>query len=305
MGIGKSIDISSLAPLYPFRSHYLSIDGLNCHYLDEGRGDPVVMLHGNPTWSFYYRALVCALRNDYRVVVPDHIGCGLSDKPPAHAYGYRLQNRVNDLAQLIAHLHITDRLTLVLHDWGGMIGIVYALRHPERIGRMVVMNTAGFLPIAGKRLPWQLRIIRAGGVVGALLVQGLNAFALGASRMASRQGLSRPVRRGLLAPYNCWPNRIATLKFVQDIPMAPADPSFETVAHADRHLDRLSGRPILICWGLRDFVFDGDYLAEWRRRFPGAEVHRFAEAGHYVLEDVPREIVPLVQDFLGRHPLPK
>jgi haloalkane dehalogenase len=293
----------SLESLYPFRSRYLRFDDLRYHYLDEGRGEPVLMLHGNPTWSFYYRELVGSLSDRYRVIVPDHMGCGLSDKPAAQRYPYRLQNRVDDLERLLSHLDLADKLTLVLHDWGGMIGISYALRHPDRIARLVVLNTAAFMPPAGKRLPWRLKLIRNGKLLSALLVQGLNAFALAAAHMASHKGLSAPVRRGLLAPYDCWSHRIAMLKFVEDIPLSPGDPSYDLVDYADNHLHRLSQLPTLICWGLRDFVFDRDYLAEWQRRFEEAEIHSFDDAGHYVLEDVPERIIPLVRRFLERHPL--
>jgi len=295
----------SLARLYPFRSRYLRFDGLEHHYLDEGRGDPILLLHGNPTWSFYYRELVKALRDKYRVVAPDHIGCGLSDKPPVESYGYRLQNRIDDLERLLDHLSMTERLTLVLHDWGGMIGMAYALRFPHRIQRLVITNTAAFLPPGGKQLPLCLKLIRNFKLLAAPLVQGLNAFAVGAAYLASRRGLSAPVRRGLLAPYNNWANRIATLKFVEDIPLKPGDPSYELVRHADAHLHRLSAIPTLICWGMHDFVFDQDYLQEWQRRFENAEVHRFEDAGHYLLEDAADRLVPLIVRFLERHPLTK
>ena len=149
----KEIDISKFRHLYPFKSHYMDINGLNYHFLDEGHGDPVVMIHGNPTWSFYYRKLVEGLSVRFRTVVPDHIGCGLSDKPDVHRYDYRLKSRVDDLENLLHHLGINKNITLVLHDWGGMIGMAYALRYPERIDRFVIMNTAAFLPPKGKTLP--------------------------------------------------------------------------------------------------------------------------------------------------------
>src|SRR5262249_61254450 len=118
--------------------------------LDEGTGDPVVMVHGNPTWSFYFRDLVKSLRGTHRVVVPDHVGCGLSDKPDDARYAYTLRRRVDDLERLLDHLGLRDRLTLVLHDWGGMIGMAYASRYPERIRRLVILNTAAFLLPAGE-----------------------------------------------------------------------------------------------------------------------------------------------------------
>src|SRR5205085_3718193 len=117
--------------LYPFAGHFLDIGaGVRLHYLDEGAGEPVVMVHGNPTWSFYYRNLVLALRDRYRCIVPDHVGCGLPDKPSAAEYDFSLRRRVDDLERLLDHSKIINNVTLVLHDWGGMIGMAWAVRHP-------------------------------------------------------------------------------------------------------------------------------------------------------------------------------
>jgi cis-3-alkyl-4-acyloxetan-2-one decarboxylase len=299
----KPIDISGFRHLYPFTSHYLDLKGLKYHYIDEGQGDPLVMVHGNPTWSFYYRELIKALRADYRCIVPDHIGCGLSAKPGVRDYDYILRSRIDDLDNLLDTLPIDNKITMILHDWGGMIGMAYALRHPERIRRLVVMNTAAFLPPAAKRIPVRLSLIRNSGPLAVLAVLGLNLFAAGALFMATEKGLSAEVKKGLAAPYNCWKHRLATLKFVQDIPLVEKDPSYRLVKEVDEHLQVLSKLPTLICWGAHDFVFDQDYLTEWQHRFPAAEVHLFQDAGHYVLEDVPEKIIPLTQNFLGRYPL--
>ena len=286
--------------LYPFDSHYLDLDGVRLHYLDEGPADaePVVMLHGNPTWSFYYRNLVLALRDRYRCVVPDHVGMGLSDKPDDSRYDYTLSRRVGDLDRLLAHLGLTENVTLVLHDWGGMIGMGWAVRHAQSVRRLVILNTAAFPLPAGKRLPWSLRLCRR-GPLGALLVRGGNAFARAAARhCAVAKPLSPEVRRAYLAPYNSWANRIATLRFVEDIPLRPGDASYELVDNIDRSLDQFQHLPMLICWGGRDFVFDADFLAEWRQRFPKARTRQFPEAGHYVLEDAGDRIIPLIAEFL-------
>jgi cis-3-alkyl-4-acyloxetan-2-one decarboxylase len=299
----KPIDISGFKDLYPFSSRYMKTNGLNYHFVDEGQGDPLVMLHGNPTWSFYYRVLIKAFAGDFRTVVPDHIGCGLSDKPDSRSYDYHLKSRVDDLEHLLNYLGLDKNITLILHDWGGMIGMTYALRYPERIGRLVAMNTAAFLKPPDKRVPLRLSIIRNSGPFAALAVLGFNLFVKGALYMASHRKLSAQVKAGLMAPYNCWQNRLATLKFVQDIPMNAKDASHELVKQTDENLWKLSKLPLLICWGQKDFVFDDDFLAEWLRRFPNAEVHRFSDAGHYVLEDVPEKIVPIMKDFLKRHVL--
>ena len=299
----NNIDISKFKHIYPFTSHFLDLGGLQYHYLDEGQGEPVVMVHGNPTWSFYYRNLVKNLRPKYRVIVPDHIGCGLSDKPSPHDYGYRFENRVQDLSRLIDHLDLKEKLTLIVHDWGGAIGLAWAVKNPQRIGRLVILNTAAFFPPQQQRIPIRLWLIRNLRTLATPAVLGLNLFAGAALYMATHKGLSKEVKAGLIAPYNSWKNRIATLKFVQDIPLTESDPSYALVKATQDNLQLFQQTPMLICWGDHDFVFDATYLAEWRRRFPNAEVHTFAQAGHYVLEDAGPEIAPLIENFLAEHPL--
>jgi haloalkane dehalogenase len=267
--------------------------------VDEGTGPAVVMLHGNPTWSFFYRDLIKAVGDTHRVVVPDHMGCGLSDKPDDHSYPYTLSRRVDDVEALLDHVGVQGPFTLVVHDWGGMIGMAWAVRNPQRVRSLVILNTAAFQLPAGKRLPWSLRLAR-NTVLGPLLVRGLNALSRGAVRHCAVRGLSPAVREGYLAPYDSWRNRIAVLRFVRDIPLHPGDASYELVTRVQERLGQFRDVPMLICWGERDFVFDRDFLAEWRRRCPEAEVHAFPDAGHFVLEDAGQEIVPLVKEFLAR-----
>lgn len=277
--------------------------GVNLHYLDEGEGDPVVMVHGNPTWSYYYRRLAAALRGDHRVIVPDHVGCGRSDKPTDDRYEYTLERRVRDLEALVDHLGLDAGLTLVVHDWGGAIGMGFAARHPGRVARLVVFNTAAFHLPPSKPFPWPLWLCRD-TPLGAGLVRGLNAFCRGTARIGcKRTRMPRAVRDAYLAPYDSWADRIAIHRFVQDIPLRPGDRSYDVVSFMEDRLPAFADTPMLIGWGMRDFVFDRHFLAEWERRFPRAEVHQFPDAGHYVLEDEHERIVPLVRSFLAAHPV--
>jgi haloalkane dehalogenase len=290
--------LASLGDLYPFAPHFLDVGGVRLHYVDEGDGDPVLLLHGNPTWSFYYRDLIRALRNAWRCVAPDHVGCGLSDKPGDARYDYTLERRVRDVEALVAQLGLAGRLTLVLHDWGGMIGMAFAHRNPGAVRRLVVLNTAAFLPPPGKPLPWQLSLCRTPGL-GAWLVRGLNLFCRGAVRYCCRP-LPPAVRAAYLAPYDSWANRIAVHRFIEDIPLRPGDRSYGLVRAVEDGLSRFRDTPTLIGWGGRDFVFDDDFLSGWTRRFPDAEVHRFADAGHFVLEDAGDRLAPRIRAFLQR-----
>ncbi len=285
--------------LLPYTNHFLKLkNGIRYHYLDEGEGAPVVMLHGNPSWCYYYRNLVERLRGSHRVIVPDHIGCGLSDKPGDDSYDYTLSSRVADLEQLLEHLDIDRDITLVVHDWGGMIGMAYATRYPQRIAKLVVLNTSAFHLPASKPLPLPLKICRD-SAVGSFLVRALNAFAVAAAFVGcKRHPMPRALRCAYTAPYNNWKNRIATLRFVQDIPLAPGDKAWDEVTRVEDNLHQLRHKPLLICWGERDFVFDHHFLALWQSQFPSAQIHRCADAGHYVLEDAASEIIPRICAFI-------
>jgi len=283
---------------YPFESHFFERDGIRLHYLDEGAGEPVVMVHGNPTWSFYYRRWVTALKDRYRVIVPDHIGCGLSDKPGDDGYPYRLERRAADLEALLDSLQVRGNITLVAHDWGGMIAMHYAVSHPDRVRRIILLNTAAFHLPANKSIPMSLRLARS--PIGALLVRGMNLFSLGLlAGGIKRRRLSPEERAGYLRPYDSWKNRIAVHRFVQDIPLKPGDPSYATVTKVQDGLERLRDIPVLLFWGMKDFVFDADFLAEWERLLPHARVVRIEDAGHLVLEDAFDEIRETSDEFLA------
>ncbi len=276
---------------YPFTPKSIMVDDHRMSYLDEGSGPVVVMVHGNPSWSYLYRNLVTELKDTHRCIVPDHIGCGLSDKP--QDYPYRLQNHIDNLSSLLDHLQV-EQCVLVVHDWGGAIGMGWAGAHPERIAGLVVLNTAAF---ASSHLAFRIAVCRW-PVVGALLVRGCNGFAWPATFMAVHNKMSPGVAAGFLYPYNSWQNRVAVHRFVEDIPMGDAHPSRQTLAGVESSLVNLQDKPMLICWGGEDFCFNDHFFKEWQRRFPAADSHYFAKAGHYVLEDALEEIMPLLSSFL-------
>jgi len=290
-----------LARLYPFPTgSFHTPSGARMSYVDEGpRSDEaVLMLHGNPTWSFHYRDLVRELSPLVRCVVPDHVGMGLSEKP-GH-YDYRLATRIADIEALADSLGLR-RIHLVLHDWGGAIGFGAAVARPERVGRIVILNTAAF---PSSRIPARIRLCRT-PLAGEFIVRGLNGFAEPATwmAMASRR-LTWDERRGYLYPYDSWANRIAVHRFIRDIPMELGHPSRRLLEEIAAGLPRLSGHEKLILWGSRDFCFDGAFLSRWLELFPDARVERFERAGHYVLEDAGAEARAKIRDFLIRPPSP-
>jgi haloalkane dehalogenase len=280
---------------YPWTGTFVQVPGGRMHVLDEGPRDaPVILaLHGNPTWSFYWRRLVDHYAGPFRVVVPDHLGCGLSDKP--QGWTYRLADHVENVLAVVDALGLRD-VTLVVHDWGGAIGMGAATRRPDLFRRLVVTNTGAW---RSKLIPPSIASVKIPGF-GALAVRGLNGFAGVATIRATAKGLDPVAKQGLLFPYGSWHDRIATLRFVQDIPLGPWHPSYAELGRIDDALGSLADRPMLVCWGDDDFCFTPAFRAEWERRFPAAEVHAWPDVGHYVMEDAPDRVLAAVDAWLAR-----
>jgi pimeloyl-ACP methyl ester carboxylesterase len=283
--------------LYPFESHYLQMGPVRLHYLDEGAGEPLLFVHGNPTWSFYWRNLILGLRDHNRCIAVDHIGCGLSDKP--QDYNYTLQQRIDDLVRLVESLDLSG-VTLLAHDWGGSIGLGTVLRLPERFARIVLFNTGAFPP---PFVPWRIAACRT-PILGTLAVRGANAFARAALSMAVEKPdrMTPYVRAGLLAPYDSWANRVAVDRFVRDIPFSSRHPTWPVLEQIEAGLPSLADKPIQLIWGMRDWCFRPECLERFEKHWPQADVHKFADCGHYVVEDAHERIVPLVRTFLAQHP---
>ncbi|MEX0725419.1 MAG: alpha/beta fold hydrolase [Planctomycetaceae bacterium] len=288
---------------YPFAGRHLTVRGVKMHYVDESptsgtSAETLLMVHGNPTWSFAWRKLIAAFSPMCRVVAPDHIGCGLSEKPLD--YPYRLAQHIDNLCELIETLDLRN-ITLVAHDWGGAIGMGAAARLNDRLSRIVLMNTAAF---RSRRIPFRIAVCRW-PIVGLIALQGFNLF----SRCALWMAVEKPERftpaakAGYLAPYDSWNNRQAVLRFVQDIPLAAAHPSYDALLEVERGLEKFHETPMLFVWGEKDWCFTVEFLKEFQRRFPHAETVSLPDAGHYVFEDAPEAIVDALQKFMTSHPL--
>ena len=278
---------------YPFTAHYLELSHGRLHYLDEGEGPVVVLVHGNPTWSYYYRSLIRRLAPYFRVIAVDHLGCGLSDKP--QDYDYTLKNHIANLTSLLSHLGV-KQTSLVVHDWGGPIGIGMAASSDIEINRLVVLNTAAF---RSQRIPLRIRLCRW-PVLGKILVRGLNGFAWPATFMAVNKRLDAKVRQAYLLPYDNWNNRVAVHEFVLDIPLSPQHRSYQDLVAIENYLLVLKEeeKPLMVIWGGRDFCFDDYFYRQWQQRFPDAIFHYLKNGGHYVLEDMQEEAEMLIEAFL-------
>jgi len=278
---------------YPFASNLLEVrEGVQMHYVDEGVGPVVLMLHGNPTWSFYYRNLVKAfLAKGFRCLVPDHVGCGLSDKP--QDYPYTLEQRIQDVELLVDRLNI-ESFSLVVHDWGGAIGCGLVGRRPDLVDKIVILNTAAFL---SKRIPLRIASIKV-PIVGEAIIRGLNGFAGPAAIMSAKAPLSTTVKRGMLWPYRSWADRVAVWNFVKDIPLGEGHPTYSTLAEVEANLSKLAAKKIQIVWGGKDFCFNMHFYRRWQKIFPKADMQLFPKHGHYILEDGGSEVWTTIVDHI-------
>ena len=278
--------------IYPYTSHYFDLKPDKYHYLDEGKGEVLLFLHGNPTWSFYYRTLIKEFKYSYRCVAPDHIGCGLSDKP--QDYNYTLSVHIDNLEKLINFLDLKN-ITLVMHDWGGAIGMGLAARKPTLIKRLVLFNTAAFL---SSRIPFRIKIFQK-PLIGTIAIRFFNMFTRGLLifGLKSNKLLTKKIKAGYLAPYDSFKNRIGNLKFIEDIPINSSSQSYAVILNIEKNLNQFGKLPILIVWGGKDFCFNMMFLDKWRKIYPSAEVHEIPEAGHLVVEDAYEKIIPKMSTF--------
>lgn len=296
--------------LYPFSSHHHRLaSGHQLHYLDEGPSQekdnntasapPLVMVHGNPSWSFYYRDLIQHFRTSRRCLAPDHIGMGWSDRPSEQGYNYTLSQRMADFAEWLDAVAPDQVIDLMVHDWGGAIAISWAARNPERVRRLIITNTWAFPLPPGRGLPFGLKFARSR--LGRFLIHRANAFSgLAATRLGTQHKLPKSVADGLTAPYRGHPSRrLATLKFVEDIPLGPDDPAYAVLQETEQRLPALKDHPILLAWGTHDWVFTPEVLALWQGHFPDAQVTCYDEAGHYLNEDAGQALIDRVAAFLN------
>lgn len=287
---------------YPFSSHYLAapVDrngiGGRLHYVDEGAKDShntILAVHGNPTWSFYYRSIVSRFRQKNRVIALDNLGCGLSDKPLD--YDYCLANHTANLLHLIDTLDLKN-ITLVVHDWGGAIGLGGAVERAERINQVIVLNTAAFPP---PYIPFRISVCRW-PFIGSFAMRYWNAFAWPATFMAIDRlpRLSPAAKAGLLAPYDTPAHRIAIDRFVHDIPMNTNHRTYAVLEKLERDLVRLIDKPIHFVWGMKDWCFKPQCMERMSKVWPHATRQELADVGHYVMEEAAVEVGEAIEKRL-------
>lgn len=295
----RNLEHETFDGTFPFAPHYHQVDDFAMHYVDEGSGEPLVMLHGDPTWGYLFRNFIPPLSGRYRCIVPDHMGMGKSGTPPDPAR-YHLAQHVSNLESLLLALDLRD-ITLVLHDWGGPVGLGFATRHPERIKRLVLLNTWAFAvwPCAMPRLTEIIRSERGESFV--LKRNGyLEPALMGATEHPER--LTQTVMGAYRAPFPTPASRIAMLCWSRDIPVQQGDASYAEMARIEQGLSRFAATPTLLIWGMKDLVLPPTGLHQWQARYPDATTHEIDDANHFLQEDAPERIVGSIAAFLVAHP---
>jgi haloalkane dehalogenase len=276
-------------PGYPFEPRWLDQDGLRMHYLDQGEGDPVLCLHGEPTWSFLYRRMIPGLAAVARVVAPDYFGFGRSDKPTEVGW-YTFDRHCASIVRLVEELDLRG-LTLVVQDWGGPIGLRLAVEQPERVARLVILNTgvdAG-RPASETWLRFR-EIVRASGAdfqPGRLIRRGV------------ARGLADEVVAAYDAPFPTPESKAGTLAFPEHVPTEPEHPNTAPMMAIRESLASWE-KPALVLFGDSDPVFRPEVAHAISRLIPGALPAEFVpNASHFVQEDAGEEIAARIVKFLA------
>lgn len=290
----------NLKEIFPFSSHYLTLpDGEWVHYIDEGTGPLLVLVHGNPTWSFMYRQLIAYFRKTHRVIAFDHVGMGLSSRPLKYSYTLRQHSR--NLKTLLAFIGVGREIksfNMLVHDWGGPIGLSAAMDLSPAydlslVDQLFITNTAGF---RSQNIPARINILR--GKIGGFFITKFNIFAKFALFMAPAQSLHSKVKEGYLFPYQTPRDRLGILNFVKDIPLTPDDESYSALKRIEEKLKTIKKTPTII-WGMKDFCFNINFLNTWKKIYPDALVIELKGASHYLFEDAPKEIIEKMETVMN------
>ena len=275
-------------PGWPYAPHYADVDGLRMHYVDEGAGDPILLLHGEPTWGFLYRRMIPGLAGVGRVVAPDLFGFGRSDKPVDQAaYSYDLHAR--SIERLALEIDLRE-LTVVVHDWGGPIGLRFAVTHPDRVARLVILNTG--VGVGAPSEPW----LRFRALVREV---GTDFTASRLVQVACVSRLDEDAVRGYDAPFPVGEAKAGALAFPELVPTEPDHPSAAAMLEVRAALGRWE-KPALVLFSDSDRVFSPAHAERMAAHIPGAvPAEIVAGAGHFLQEDKGEEIAERIARFVA------
>ncbi|ODS30747.1 MAG: 2-hydroxy-6-oxo-7-methylocta-2,4-dienoate hydrolase [Candidatus Scalindua rubra] len=276
---------------YPFKSKFIELDMGKMHYIDEGEGAPIVMVHGNPTWSFLYRHMIKGLSKKYRCIAMDHIGFGLSDKP--YDWSYFPEEHAKNLNRLIEKLGLED-ITLVVQDWGGPIGLSYAIGMPNKVKNLIIMNTWMWSVNDDPHFRKFSKLM--GGAFGRFMIKRYNFFVRVVMKKATadKSKLSKPIHSHYLSPLKNSRDRKGCWVFPKQI--------IDSSSWLDSlwsQKEKIKNKPALILWGMKDIAFREQELKKWKDLFSYSQAIEFDDVGHFVQEEKGSELYPIIEDFLS------
>jgi pimeloyl-ACP methyl ester carboxylesterase len=284
---------------WPFEPHWHWVDGVRLHYIDEGSptADPVVMVHGSPTWSYIYRKLIHKLcASGRRSIGVDHLGFGRSDKPHRQRE-YSLERHVRLFGSVLDRLSLRNT-TLVVHGWGAPIGLSWAVRWPDRIKALVVLN--GFLDPASPGSGASTALDRVPGIGNVLLKGAHRSLHRSVREDVTGRSLAEAELRAYAAPHPSWDSRTGILAFARATSRRSADAVRARTDELERALAQLGDKPALIAWGMNDGVMSKSQLDGWRTRLPQAEVLALDGVGHLVPEAATDELAAAILELGNR-----
>ncbi|MHA1299009.1 MAG: alpha/beta fold hydrolase [Candidatus Helarchaeota archaeon] len=296
----KSIRNEDFNGTFPFKPHIKKINGFDMHYIDEGKGEPIVCVHGEPTWGYLYRKFIEKLSANNRVIVPDHMGFGKSEVPQDKPY--LLEQHVDNLTKLLLELDLKD-ITLIFQDWGGPISLGFATKHPDRVKRLIIMNTSVGVAKPHRRL-WFESMVEDGtydqlmGNMKVFIPQMMFGFFV---RKIPRDE-KKIMKKAYTAPFPNKESCIGAMAFPKDIPKGDDHPSSKIMQEIRDNLKILEGKPKILIWGMKDKIFPPKIIEIWKKIYQGIKCHEIENAGHYLQEDAPDEIIEIIKNFIKENP---
>ncbi|MHA1311369.1 MAG: alpha/beta fold hydrolase [Candidatus Helarchaeota archaeon] len=282
---------------FPFKPHFKKINGFDMHYIDEGNGEPIVLLHGEPTWGYLYRKFIPPLSKKNRIIVPDHMGFGKSDVP--HDKPYRLAQHIDNLSKLLTKLNLKN-ITLVVQNWGGPIGFGFAVSHHDLIKRIVIMNTSVGVAKEHRRL-WFESMIENGTYNQLMSNMKIfipqMMFSIFVKKFSKDE--KKIIKKAYIAPFPSPEYCIGAKAFPLDIPKGKNHPSSEIMQKIRDELILLKNKPKILIWGMKDKIFPPKIIEIWQKIYPDIKIYKINEAGHYLQEDAPEQIVQIIKEFIN------